>query len=95
MAGRSTNQDEAERGKAEETRKVKVDNVGGGGTFLVVQVSQRDEGAQKKLVRVSGEPYGTMKPSSDRSVKACTEGGSTVGGWVGRKAARVGEKGIG
>lgn len=27
-----------------------------------------------------------MKPSSDRSVKARTEGGSTVGGWGGRQA---------
>lgn len=60
------------------------------GTFLVVQVPQRDEGEQKRLVRVSGEPFGTMKPSSDRSVEAHTEGGSTVGGWVGRKAARAG-----
>lgn len=64
----------------------------------MVQVSQRDEGAQKKLVRVSGEPYGTMKPSSDRSVKACTEGGSTVGGWVGGWGGRqpgLGRKGSG
>lgn len=52
MAGRSTNQDEAERGKAEEKQKVKQSTMkrGGGGVVVVVQVPQRKEGVQKRLL---------------------------------------------
>lgn len=52
--------------------------------FLVVQVSRRDErlgwGSVKRLVWVCRERCEPMKPSSDRSLRVCTEGGSEVGG---------------
>ncbi len=37
----------------------------------------------KRLVRVCREQREPMKPSSDRSVRVCTEGGLVVGGQKG------------
>lgn len=40
----------------------------------------RDVGVQRDWYEFAGSRTQPMKPSSDRSVRVCTEGGSAVGG---------------
>ena len=60
-------------------------NVGGGGRdfFLGWRARGGGRGGKKRPVRVlqgSGREREPMKPSSDRAVRVCTEGGLVVGG---------------
>ena len=87
MAARSKNQAEAGREEAEGKQKVKQSAMKGGvgGILLAERVSGRDEmmgwGSAKRLVGVCREQSAPMKPSSDRSMRVCNEGGWRLGRW--------------